>query len=132
MCPTSDQSDQIADYLSDYAAVLPQGTLTDRDLSRLEGAITTALMRGFPLDHITRKLAAPLTDDVVWPGAALVSRVRRMRCPRPAARRRQPPRSGQSRPAWCGSCDERTRLRMDPDGCVSRCPRCHPLVRIAA
>lgn len=32
------------------------------------------------------------------------------------------------RPAWCGECDERTRMREDPIGLVLRCPDCHPIV----
>jgi DNA-binding transcriptional ArsR family regulator len=31
------------------------------------------------------------------------------------------------RPQWCGTCDERTRLREDADGHPYRCPACHPL-----
>lgn len=32
------------------------------------------------------------------------------------------------RPAWCGTCDERTRRLEDPDGNdLGRCPNCHPL-----
>jgi hypothetical protein len=32
-------------------------------------------------------------------------------------------------PAWCTSCDERTRLVEQADGRPARCPDCHPLTR---
>jgi DNA-binding MarR family transcriptional regulator len=39
-----------------------------------------------------------------------------------------PSEGGQgSRPAWCGSCDERTRQREDETGRPFRCPDCHPM-----
>lgn len=33
-------------------------------------------------------------------------------------------------PNWCGLCDERTRLRLDPESLkpTGRCPICHPLM----
>lgn len=33
-------------------------------------------------------------------------------------------------PNWCGKCDERTRLRLDPESLkpTGRCPICHPLM----
>jgi hypothetical protein len=36
------------------------------------------------------------------------------------------------RPAWCGQCDERTRLLELDDGSAGRCPTCHPLSFAAA
>ena len=52
-----------------------------------------------------------------------------------ACRRHHRPRRGcaacatpaPSRPVWCGSCDEGTRLLDRPDGTVARCRGCHPL-----
>jgi hypothetical protein len=42
----------------------------------------------------------------------------------PHPRRR--PREVPARPAWCGSCDERTRLVEDDEGRPSRCSTCSP------
>lgn len=31
-----------------------------------------------------------------------------------------------TRPPWCGTCDQRTRLHERADGRLERCPHCHP------
>lgn len=40
--------------------------------------------------------------------------------------------AASARPAWCGNCDERTRLREGPEGAPYRCPTCHPLAAAAS
>lgn len=42
------------------------------------------------------------------------------------------PLAGAARPDWCGSCDERTRLREDGQERLFRCPECHPHAREAS
>jgi 5-methylcytosine-specific restriction endonuclease McrA len=41
-----------------------------------------------------------------------------------------PPTQDQ-RPAWCGQCDQATRMIEVPDGRLTHCPTCHPLVLAA-
>jgi hypothetical protein len=35
-----------------------------------------------------------------------------------------------TRPPWCGTCDERTRMRENTEGAPYRCPACHPLTGV--
>jgi hypothetical protein len=80
---------------------------------------------GWPRTEIRRRLAGVETADA--PGAAALTRL-------DALTRQDPPRSPPKRPAWCGQCDQRTRLREDPQGDDRpyRCPECHPSTAAAS
>jgi hypothetical protein len=68
---------------------------------------------------------ARLVREHDWSGARAGAVVALLRDPgTPPA----PGRGGAaSRPAWCGACDESTRLLESPETGVQRCPTCHPL-----
>lgn len=75
------------------------------------------LLAGSTPAELVRRLTAGI-DSAHDPVAALVRRIEGLPLPKgvPA-----PPR-----PAWCGECDERTRMRETPDDKVVRCTRCNP------
>jgi hypothetical protein len=61
-----------------------------------------------------------------WTGAgagAVITFLRQLQAPGTALN------AVQDRPAWCGRCNETTRLLESPQGGVQRCPTCHPLTR---
>lgn len=80
-----------------------------------------AVELGFPNPTTTaRELAAlrPLPEHVSHPVGLLRARIGELPPPR---------RRPASRPRWCGTCDEVTRLRETGRGNeVVRCPECHP------
>ena len=84
--------------------------------------VETLERRGWTRNEIRDRLAGTETADK--PGAAALTRL-------DALTRQDPPPPPPKRPAWCGQCDQRTRLREDPQGDDRpyRCPECHPLHR---
>lgn len=110
-------------------------------------AFLTALGERWPLSRAQRRRIAPLIRTSLaagWPPQLLAERVgantHGVRSPYAALRARlsdfqdPPPPQPQQEPhkaPWCGLCDEQTRQVERPDGRITRCPRCHPLVDAA-
>lgn len=123
-------ADEVVTRLPELVEDLPELSVVAR--RRVAAAVVSALGAGADLDGVLAELARPLPWDEVqdW-GRFLAGRVG-------GAASRVTPRV--SRPAWCGDCDERTRMVMVevtlPDGYVderpARCGACSGAVAVAA
>lgn len=85
--------------------------------------VNRALAAGWDPQRITRTLTdhTAATDN---PPGVVVARLKELTAEldhAPAAP------ASPSRPPWCGSCDERSRLVLQADGRMARCPSCNPL-----
>ena len=101
-----------------FTALGPDWRLTAAQQTRLAPAVTAALDAGWtPLTLAA--VAGANTSGVRSPYAVLAARLAPAELPLPHSQR-------PSRPAWCGQCDERTRM-LGFDGDAPRlCPRCKP------
>lgn len=84
------------------------GVLVDADL------VAAHLGAGWTMPDIVGAVTAETLNGARNPRAVLEKRLRNLG---PAPYRR---------PAWCGTCDERTRLVETDDDRATPCPRCHP------
>lgn len=94
-------------------------TISASQRDRLAPLITVALQAGWPVDALVAELSSNAAG-VRNPYAVLRSRLEDLP---------EPPRAREAgtRPPWCGTCVEFTRMVEDGHGRPSRCPRCHPL-----
>jgi hypothetical protein len=97
----------------------PGWPLADPQRRRLAPAVAAALAGGWDPAALAAFVGAN-TTGVRSPAAVLAARLSPRELPAPPGRAR-------ARPAWCGACDERTRMLGYHGGTPSRCPRCHPL-----
>jgi len=89
--------------------------LTGQEIGLLDAAaIRHAILDGRPVKHRSRYVATAIEDN---PGKFLPVAEGIAAGPTPL----------KVVPAWCGHCDERTRLLDLADETVARCPACHPL-----
>lgn len=87
-------------------------------IARLAPKVDVLLAAGWSAADLARRFTAG-ADSEHNPVGAVARRIERFPLPKGV----QPP----SKPAWCGKCDEHTRMREKPDtGLPYRCPACHP------
>jgi hypothetical protein len=89
---------------------------------RVARAVADRLADGCTEAQIRDALRPALPETVHDVAALLSSRVGKISPRQPIAEH-----TASARPAWCGECDERTRLVESPTGAMFRCPRCHPV-----
>jgi hypothetical protein len=100
-----------------FVALGDSWRLTAAQRARLTPAVTAALTAGWTPGALAA-FAGANTDGVRNPYAVLAARLSGAELPPPPAR--------SPRPAWCGECDQGTRM-LDFDGDAPRpCPRCKP------
>ncbi|WP_322754382.1 helix-turn-helix domain-containing protein [Frankia sp. Cas3] len=99
--------------------------LTSKQRARLAPLVTAALTAGWGPAELREVLGAN-PGGVRSPYAVLRARLADL--PAPPTVRTTP---AVERPAWCGACDETTRLVDLDDGRASRCPTCHPLIAVS-
>ena len=102
--------DVLPEAVRDHPSVVP---------SALARRVHVLAQHGWPRTEIRNQLSGVETADK--PGAAALTRL-------DALATQNPPSPPPPRPAWCGQCDQRTRLREDQlrDGRPYRCRMCHP------
>jgi hypothetical protein len=116
----------------------------DQDRRQARIAALVADLRAIRPDWATasieRALGHPAVLDRPWPlvAAAAVDVARRPDTEQPGRLAQDGPWWRQlavarrARPPWCGTCDERTRMRGLDGETPARCPACHPMTRKAA
>jgi hypothetical protein len=120
------------------ATAKPEGE-ADADRSPDDFAALVAEVRAVRRDWSTPSIERALSNEAVrerpWPlvRAAALALARDPQSQQPGRLAHDGPwwhrpavTPVQSRPAWCGSCDERTRLIDDGADRVRPCPACHP------
>ena len=100
-----------------FAALGDRWRLTATQRARLAPAVTVALTAGWTPSPALAAFTGANTNGVRNPYAVLAARLSKAELPPPT---RSP------RPAWCGECDQATRM-LGFDGDAPRpCPRCKP------
>ena len=107
---TVDALDVLPESVRDHPSVVP---------SAIARRVRALEQPGWPRAQIRGRLAGIETADA--PGAAALTRLADLAMTAAPSLRPE-------RPPWCGSCDQRTRLREynNGDGHPYRCPNCHP------
>jgi hypothetical protein len=112
---------EAAEFFGRLAAMSPRWQLAAAQRGRLGPAVTAALARGWLPAGLAEHVGAN-TAGIRNASAVLAARLSPAELPLPAGT------MAARRPAWCGHCDEQTRMGEHADGAdAGRCPACHPL-----
>lgn len=106
----ADELDLLPETVRDHPSVVP-GAIAKR--------VHVLDDLGWPRAEVHRRLLGVETAD--QPGAAILAQLTGLA-------RLKPPSPSMPRPAWCGNCDQRTRMREDASSNDRPfpCPQCHP------
>lgn len=105
-------------------ASIPDRLRSGADRQIIRGACEPLLGIGWDPDRLTAAIKAHGWESARHAGA-VTAFLQQLATTPPAAQQHH------SRPTWCGTCDEHTRL-LDRGDAVQRCPACHPLQAGAA
>jgi hypothetical protein len=113
----------LTDFVNDFLNHMPP-TMWPRSATQRSALVEVLgpFVATWSAPELAGAVSLGLPEEVTHPVGLLKTRLKGL-----------PQRSAQpasSRPAWCGLCDEGTRLVEigDEAGTVMRCKRCHPLV----
>lgn len=112
--------DPMGDRTAEFTTALPEH-LRPNHTNQLAALLDQTTQQGWSPEALARRIEADLGGGTYSPGA-VIARLR-------ALANEPPPPPKPQRPAWCGDCDESTRLiEQEQDGrpVAGYCPTCHP------
>lgn len=124
--PTGTDITHEAEAIALLAALEPARLRPGRRIAEaLAADIAQLLALGWPADQLRQRMTENAPDEIRSIGGFLRSRL-----PEPTRYRNQPAQHNGPPPipAWCGKCEEPTRL-IDTGHGFSRCPACHPMAQ---